>query len=93
MWFLSDGSILPRKGAILLARSVTNDDAHGTAGTCYHAHRGFDIGAVEVGHFLLGDLADVFLADGSDLVSLGTPEAVSMPQAFLMRSAAGGVLR
>ena len=51
--------------------SVAYDDAHGAAGACDHAHSRLDVGAVEVGHLLLGDLADVFLADGSDLVLLG----------------------
>ena len=51
--------------------SVPDDDAHGAAGTGDHADGGVDVRAVEVGHFLLGDLADVFLADGRDLVSLG----------------------
>ena len=53
-----------------LALSVANDNAHGAAGAGYHADGGFDVGAVEVGHLLLGDLADVFLADSCDLVSL-----------------------
>ena len=45
--------------------------AHGTAGACDHAHCGLNVGAVEVGHLLLCDLAKIFLADGCNLVSLG----------------------
>ena len=52
-------------------RSVADDDAHGAAGTFDHADGGLDIRAVEVGHLLLGDLADIFLADRCNLVSLG----------------------
>ena len=56
---------------MLLARSVSDDNAHGAASAGDHADGGVDIGAVEVGHLLLGDLANVFLGDGCDLVSLG----------------------
>ena len=52
-------------------QSVADDDAHGTAGSGDHADGGFDVGAVEVGHLLLGDLADIFLADGGNLIPLG----------------------
>ena len=56
---------------MLLARSVSDDNAHGAAGAGDHGDGGVDVGAVEVGHLLLGDLANVFLGDGCDLVSLG----------------------
>ena len=51
--------------------SVSDDNAHGAASAGDHGDGGVDVGAVEVGHLLLGDLANVFLGDGSDLVSLG----------------------
>ena len=87
----SDGTILPRQARRAAFRSPTTTP-HAPAGAGDHGHGRFDVGAVEVGHLLLGDLADVILADGGHLVPLGTPEAVSMPQAFLISSAAGGVL-
>ena len=64
MWFF--GRLLPPT----FASSVADDDAHGAAGTGDHADGGLDVGAVEIAHLLLGDLADIFLADGGDLVTL-----------------------
>ena len=49
---------------------LADDNAHAAAGARDHAHGRLDVRAVEVGHLLLSDLADVFLADGGDLVAL-----------------------
>mgnify|MGYP000500186252 CR=1 FL=1 len=72
--------------------SALDDDAHGTAGAADHAAGSFQRSSVQVGHLGLSDLFHLSGGQSSDLSLLGLPEAVLMPAAFLIRTAAGGVL-
>ena len=76
----------------MIARSVADDNAHGAAGAGYHADGGLDVGAVKVGHLLLGDLADIFLADSGDLVSLGNAGSGIDTAGLLDEQGGGGSL-
>ena len=46
---------------------VGNGHAHGAGGTLDHAHRRLDAGRVQVGHLLLGDLANLSLGQLANL--------------------------
>ena len=46
-------------------------NAHAASGAGDHAHRGFHGSGVEVGHLRLGDLADLFFRQGSNLRLVG----------------------
>lgn len=50
-----------------------------------------DIDRVQVGHLLLGQLAQLLTADQATLLRFGAPEPLSTPAALRSRSAAGGV--
>ena len=59
---------------------VGDSHAHGAGGTLDHAHRGLDVGGVQVGHLLLSDLADLRLRELANLglvgLALSRPETV-----------------
>ena len=77
---------------MLLARSVSDDNAHGAASAGDHGDGGVDVGAVEVGHLLLGDLAQIFLGQLGDLSLVGDAGAGLQAASLLDQNGSGGSL-
>ena len=72
--------------------SALDRDAHGTGGAFDDLGRSFEVVGVEVGLLGGGDLTHLGGGDLADLVGVRTSRALLMPAAFLISSAAGGVL-
>ena len=102
VWFLSPVLVgaalaLPRVIGLRIARrgsiNLTFDaDAHGAGGALDDLHGGVDVVGVEVGELGLRDLAHLVAGELADLVPLRHARALRRPAAFLISSAAGGVL-
>ncbi len=72
--------------------SVLDGDAHAARGAFDHAHGGVEVVGVQVLHLDLGDLAHLLRGIVPAVPRPAVPLPFSMPAAFLIRSAAGGVL-
>ena len=71
---------------------VDDGNTHGTGSAGDHAHGGLDVGRIQVGHLGLGDLADIFLADGGDLGLVGSAGAAVQTGSLQNQQGGGGVL-
>ena len=77
---------------MMLQGLLLNGDAHAAAGALDHADGGFQEAAFRSGIFCLAISSAWARVMEPTLFLFGTPEAVSMPAAFLIRTGAGGVL-
>lgn len=73
--------------------SIDDFNAHAARGSRDHAHGTLDAGGVQIGHLGFGDFANLLPRNLRNLVFVGHAGTRSRwPQAFLIRTAAGGVL-
>ena len=71
---------------------VDDGDAHGTASASNLALSGFQSGAVHVGHLGLGDLGDLSLGDGANLLLVGDTGALLQADGLLNQQRGRGGL-
>ena len=71
---------------------LLNDNAHAAGSAGDHAHGGFHAGSVQVGHLLLGDLAQIFLGQLGDLSLVGDAGAGLQAASLLDQNGSGGSL-